>query len=299
MNKPISVQQLAVVPVRRVRAPAGAPAQPGNQAPQTPKSGADRVTITSTSQTQQTSSSVSVSIAVAAGSPSAFEAQMQAAMDGLRGAFYSKDGDDRYDARFDFNADGVINAGDLGMLREKLAMNGPVRDPQPPAAEPQPAPPTLQELRDAFYTRSGDDNFNAAADLNSDGVVNAQDLALYRDSMSTPVTPPQVQAVQPDIGAAAQPTQPVPPTIVADPAAPANVKGGDADATEPVVDAAATTQTASHRDNILAQLRAAFFSTRGDDRFDGALDVNGDGRINVGDFVAARFAALGLNQSED
>lgn len=227
----------------------------------------------------------------------------------LKESFFTKEGDEGFNARLDFNSDGVINAGDLGVLREKMA--GYAQTANPPA-EPEAEPEevaTLQGIRDSFFTREGDEGFNAASDLNGDGVVNVQDLGLFRQSqadVAQPVQPvpatltgdneaatastaaPAIQSVtsEPDAGVVID--DPAPATVATgvsslaiDPDTIGLASSANAGAT-PAVD------VASIRESLLDQLRNAFFSRAGDDRFDASLDGNGDGRINFADFTVVR-----------
>lgn len=305
MNKAISPQQLAVVPARRHAATVGPPRQASPPADSVPKPGVDRVTISASARAHHSGASGhahgqslhSSTSTPASATPHA--AQLQQAMDGMRASFHSKAGDDNFNASFDFNSDGVINTGDLGLLREKLAGGAPIGGPQvePPPTDDPPAPPTLAEIRGAFFTREGDENFNAAADLNGDGVVNAGDLGMFKQSMSTPVAPPTVNsdAAGVKIGSA-HTTQPVPDvveTMVGTTTSVTSEPSGNTQAMSPDME---STQASNTGQNILAQLRSAFFSSQGDDRFSSALDINGDGRINVADFAAARFASSAVSE---
>ena len=257
-------------------------------------------------------------------------------MNELKARFFTRAGDENFKAKLDFNSDGMINVQDLGMLREKLASMRPPEPPaspnasvttSAPAAATQTGPATSQSqvpadstsasnvsepatassaltvesIRAAFFTRDGEDGFNAAADLNGDGVINVRDLGLLRQAQAD----------------TAEPTQPVPEPLLATggstptptsatgltPEAPATASDGSNDASSatatPVVDPALTQEaetgaaatalpTADLRASLLDQLREAFFSQAGDDRFDATLDANGDGRINVADFVSVR-----------
>ena len=62
----------------------------------------------------------------------------------------------------------------------------------------------------------------------------------------------------------------------------ASKQDADTSGATPAIDAAEL------RSSLLDQLRNAFFSQAGDDRFDASLDANGDGRINVADFLSVR-----------
>lgn len=231
----------------------------------------------------------------------------------LKESFFTKEGDEGFNARVDFNSDGMINAGDLGVLREK--MRGYASAPPPPA-QPEPAAEpdevaTLQGIRDSFYTREGEDGFNAASDLNGDGVVNVQDLGLFRQSQANVAEPVQpvpaeltgddgtaVEAAASTVASAT--TEPVTGAVIEDPApavvepATTGVSGISVDpATIGLASAsnagdAPTLDVASIRESLLDQLRNAFFTREGDDNFDATLDSNGDGQINVADFLSVR-----------
>ncbi len=221
-------------------------------------------------------------------------------MDELKERFFTRAGDENFSAKFDFNSDGVINVQDLGMLREKLAGGPP---PDEPASTPPAA--SLDSIRAAFFTRDGDDGFDATADLNGDGIVNVTDLGLFRkaqDDASQPVQPvPEELTTASDLQAVtsaqttgvtvatpspdAEPTTATPAgvqTTVTPAVNPAATQEADTSGATPELDAAQL------RANLLDQLRNAFFSREGDDRFDATLDANGDGRINVADFLSVR-----------
>ncbi|MFK7889116.1 MAG: hypothetical protein AB8G16_19835 [Gammaproteobacteria bacterium] len=232
----------------------------------------------------------------------------------LKESFFTQEGDEGFNARLDFNSDGVINAGDLGMLREKMAGSGPTIRP-PPQPEPVNEPEevaTLESIRDAFYTREGEDGFNAASDLNGDGVVNVQDLGLFRQSQGNdaqpvqPVPAPVTGGSEPAAATTAGPTiqsvtsEPQTTAVIEDPApavstpATSGVSGIAVDpdaigiATSASAGSAPAVDVASVRESLLDQLRNAFFTREGDDNFDATLDSNGDGQINVADFLSVR-----------
>ncbi len=159
----------------------------------------------------------------------------------IRDAFLSVEGDDTFNIAADLTGDGRVNFADLAALRASEAT--PAVDDGPVIDEPA-QPATLQTVRDAFLSSDGDDNFNAAADLNGDGRINFADLAALRASQATPAV---------DDG-----------PISDEPAGPA------------------TLQT----------VRDAFLSSEGDESFNVAADLTGDGRINFADLAALRASEL-------
>ena len=227
----------------------------------------------------------------------------------LKESFFTKEGDEGFNARVDFNSDGVINVQDLGVLREKMASYAqPVTPPAEPEAEPDEVA-TLQSIRDSFFTQEGEDGFDAASDLNGDGVVNFQDLGLFRSSQGDTAEPvqPVPAALTADNEAVATSTaappiqnvasEPDASAVIDDPAPAAVNAGVNALAIDPDTVGLATSanagtapalDVASIRESLLDQLRNAFFSRAGDDRFDATLDGNGDGRINFEDFTVVR-----------
>ncbi len=328
--------QLAGQPERTARDPA-VPA--ATAAPERKSAGADRVSISIEARQQlmisaTSSGSVSQSGSTTSSAPPSDLAQEAASiMQGMRDAFFTRSGEDGFDAELDLNQDGVINVRDLAIVRQKLASAGvpvtdvsdPVPDTSAATAQVMSAPQTdtestaaggtLDALKAAFYTREGEDGFNAAVDFNNDGVINAVDLGLARrgEAETTQPVPPTVTSAGDDS------PNPVKETLndlraafhtrvgedgynaavdfnndgivnVRDLAmARAGSVSGAADVTQPV--APQTVESESFGDRartLIQQLREAFYSSRGESRFSASLDANGDGRINVADMMGLR-----------
>ena len=98
-------------------------------------------------------------------------------------------------------------------------------------------PSMVDRMRASMFSSSGDDNYNARLDLDSNGRINFADMKRYLEGNDTP---------------AIRPAEP------------------------------ALSQSRQDR------MRAAFFSTTGDDSFDASADLNGDGRINFADAALLR-----------
>lgn len=167
------------------------------------------------------------SVTVSAAPPAAGD-RVAASLQRMREAFFSVEGDESFDASVDLNGDGAVNHADLGMLRERLM--------EAAASERPPADGLRERIREAFFAVEGEDHFDASVDLNGDGVVNYGDLGLLRARE-------QRQVID-----------------------------------TPVDQAAELQQT----------VRDAFFATKGDERFDTAADLNGDGAVNYADLAMLR-----------
>jgi hypothetical protein len=76
--------------------------------------------------------------------------------EGLKAAWGSKEGDENYNASYDFDANGVINIQDWPHFLEKLQSS-------------------FQEFKQAFGSNTGETAFNVNYDYNRDGTVNIQD----------------------------------------------------------------------------------------------------------------------------
>ncbi|MEM6640876.1 MAG: hypothetical protein AAF610_13350 [Pseudomonadota bacterium] len=265
----------------------------------------DRVTISD--RAQQLSAAQTGAAASVTGAPAS---DAERAVLEIRDRFFTTAGDRNFSEDFDFNRDGVINFEDLGQLQEKLASaNGATLSAAtPPSPSPVPDSPeqgvvsgtnntqpltqaepvsvgsadaepalTLDGLRESFFARAGDDRFNAAADLNRDGVVNATDLGLFRQAQAD----------------TAEPVQPVPDVVEtvgsvdsADTAA-VNAQSTDAEPAATVetnvptqaVDAAS--DRATIRANLVDQLRSALVDAR--DRSEGRANA---GQLDLTDYLS-------------
>ncbi|MEL7450726.1 MAG: dockerin type I domain-containing protein [Pseudomonadota bacterium] len=90
-------------------------------------------------------------------------------------SFFTTSDMEGFDASSDLNGDGVINFGDLAALR--AIESGAESEP------PQKMDPMVHNMSDSFFTSSGEQGFDATNDLNGDGMVNFQDLAILRSKM--------------------------------------------------------------------------------------------------------------------
>ncbi len=113
----------------------------------------------------------------------------------VESAFFTRAGEANFDASADVNGDGAVNFADLAMVREKMesgdsrptrpiapAEDESVAAPEQPRVNPgQEREDLLQRVRNAFFTGSGNESFDAGADLNGDGRVNFADLAELRE----------------------------------------------------------------------------------------------------------------------
>ncbi len=87
-------------------------------------------------------------------------------------AFLSTSDMESFDVNSDLNADGVINFQDLAALRAREIGAGAV-PPETPKAQ-------FHNMTEAFLSSEGSKDFDAASDLNDDGMINFQDLAILR-----------------------------------------------------------------------------------------------------------------------
>lgn len=90
-------------------------------------------------------------------------------------AFYTTADMDGFDAASDLNADGVINFQDLAALRAQQSGGA--------ADVGSNADAMVASITDALFTDKGSEGFDASVDLNADGMVNFQDLALLRQKL--------------------------------------------------------------------------------------------------------------------
>ncbi len=97
------------------------------------------------------------------------------AMANMVASFFKTADMEGFDANSDLNADGVINFQDLAALRDIEAGAG--------AVPPQHPKTVLNNLTDAFLSTESSENFDAPSDLNDDGMINFQDLAIFRSKM--------------------------------------------------------------------------------------------------------------------
>ncbi|MFK8014502.1 MAG: dockerin type I domain-containing protein [Gammaproteobacteria bacterium] len=232
--------------------------------------------------------------------PDAEMTRAEQIMADLKSSFFTSAGEEGFDTKLDFNKDGVINAGDLGIFREKMA--GRTMPDESGASAPT-APPTLNSIRDSFFTQKGEEGFDASADLNGDGVVNAQDLGLYKQALAESAQPVQpVPAELNSTGVDAANPATLNTTESVDTATPGSVIVDEGTLSSPTAlsvtipdvtataSEAGTTQSAdpaAARLNLLDQLREALFA-RGEDRPDSSPGGARNGISNVGDFISIR-----------
>lgn len=184
-----------------------------------------------------------------AGTVAGAAADEMSMMDRMKASFFTRQGDDGFDATVDLNSDGRIDNADLAALRADGSAPEPVS--------------MLQQMQQSFLTRAGDERFDPGLDMNTDGIINFADLAMLRAKLETGVTRP--------------------------PVAPAPVIPSIPDVPEPVIELSpATTTRVDPQDNnaqTIDSIRSAFFSQAGDEAFNAAADINGDGRINFADLA--------------
>ena len=116
----------------------------------------------------------------AAGSADRLPADGQAqrpspALANMMQSFFTTSDMEGFDASSDLNGDGVVNFGDLAALR--ALESGAESEP------PQKMDPMVHNMADSFFTSSEGQGFDASSDLNGDGMVNFQDLAILRSKM--------------------------------------------------------------------------------------------------------------------
>ena len=97
------------------------------------------------------------------------------AMANMLAAFFTTSDMEGFDANSDLNADGVINFQDLAALRDIETGVGGVAPETPKAL--------FNNMTEAFLSSEGSEGFDAASDLNDDGMINFQDLAILRSKM--------------------------------------------------------------------------------------------------------------------
>lgn len=324
MRSAMAVQRAAVTPIN-APSTTDPPAAPARRAISGAKPATDRVSISNEAQRLNAAGSGGATPNTGGNdrlenaNPRSMSDRVQSMISELKASFLTRAGEEGFNEKFDFNSDGIINAGDLGIFREKvgsMAQPGamplvtppdnegtqvPVTSTAQPNAEPASSELTLDALRSAFHSRDGDDRFNAAADLNGDGMVNVRDLGLFQQAQSGVADP--VQPVPQPVTAVNPSSQPVagvaPSGDLASPETVAPSEGSVEAGVSAVVNPAVTQEAdtsgattevdaAEIRANLLDQLREAFFSQTGDDRFNASLDANNDGLINLIDMVQVR-----------
>lgn len=175
-------------------------------------------------------------------------------MDRLKASFFTQAGDEGFDAGADLNSDGRVNNADLAVLREQETPMDPNE--------------MFKRMQSSVFTRTGEDGFDSALDMNTDGVINFADMAMLRARMDAATTRPPPEPVTP--AAPIRPEKPD-PVVQLNPATPNPLVG---DRPDPTV----TVDT----------VRNAMFSRAGDDAFNAAADLNGDGRVNFADLATLR-----------
>jgi hypothetical protein len=102
-------------------------------------------------------------------------------------AFGSQKGDANYNPDADLNADGLVNAVDWSIAKQKYSSPSDYSAVSNAVAGVPGVDDTfgysyglVNLVLDAFGTQKGDANYNAAADLNDDGLVNIVDFNLAK-----------------------------------------------------------------------------------------------------------------------
>lgn len=154
----------------------------------------------------------------------------------------------------------------------------------------------LDRFRAAMFTSSDHERFDVGLDLNNDGVINFADLKAFKNAQSEP------QSVAPPTDSES-PVVPDPVDVVErmraaffsvtgddhfDPGSDLNGDGQVNYADLAILRAGDDAVEPDSTPDMLAQMRDAFFTQRGDDGYESALDLNNDGSINYADLAALR-----------
>ena len=99
-------------------------------------------------------------------------------------AFGSKSGETKYNADADVNQDGVVNIFDMATVGLNFGKSAYGEPYQAVVTSCSVTATDMAAVGRAYGSRRGDANYNAAADVNSDGVVNDADLAALSEAMS-------------------------------------------------------------------------------------------------------------------
>ncbi|MBT8137775.1 MAG: hypothetical protein KJO54_12225 [Gammaproteobacteria bacterium] len=231
-------------------------------------------------------------------------------MQRMRAAFMSAEGDDRFAADLDLNADGRIDLKDLAALRHQQQPERPAKPVQPGNQVTRPAEETsmIDRMRAAFMSVEGDDRFAADLDLHADGRIDLKDLAALRDQQRPASNEDMLQRMRASFLLAAgddgfdasvdlnrdgrvdladivalrsrmDATTPVPP---AEPAA-------GKPAVEQASDAATSVHNlhADHPD-MMQSIRGSFMTRLGDDAYSAVADLNADGAVDLLDLAEWR-----------
>lgn len=156
-------------------------------------------------------------------------------------------------------------------------------------------PSIVDRMRASMFAASGDDNYDAKLDLDSNGRINFADMKRYLAGYDTPAIRPAEPA----------PSQSREERMRAsffstagddsfDASADLNGDGRINFADAALLHNGSATQTRPAEPTpagMAKRMQDAFFATKGDAGFDPALDMNNDGRINFADLQALRESA--------
>jgi len=104
-------------------------------------------------------------------------------IDALKAAFGAKQGEDGYQAEYDIDGNGVIDLKDLLAKLSEVKQSSAATEPEPTYTGAD-----LDALLAAFGSKSGDEGFDASADLDGDGVVGLPDLLAMLKQMEAPAS---------------------------------------------------------------------------------------------------------------
>ncbi len=99
----------------------------------------------------------------------------------LLGSFGRREGDEGFNAAYDYDGDGRITSYDLAQHLGRSASSGSSEPPRtdPPTTPSSTSDPVLDAIRAAWGARAGEAKFDAELDLDGDGAINARDLAFH------------------------------------------------------------------------------------------------------------------------
>jgi uncharacterized protein YcbX len=118
----------------------------------------------------------------------------QADVDAVRSLFGAEAGDRRFNANYDLNEDGRIDATDLTTVLGLVGTGepsplGPPRDARGGAEASGPfTPADLDAVKASFGSSEGERRFNPNYDLNGDGVIDSSDLVKVLGMIEQPAS---------------------------------------------------------------------------------------------------------------